>query len=65
MEMIIFILAHPLMAIRPSGSRINGLDTTAQSPTACVFQDQLYVFWTADDLSATFTLAHQLTAKVG
>jgi hypothetical protein len=48
-----------------NGRRINNSDTTHNSVASCEVQNKLYVLWTADDLSGHFTLAHQLTAKVG
>jgi len=35
----------------PKGATINGVDTTPGAPAACVFQNQLYLFWRANDPS--------------
>jgi hypothetical protein len=35
----------------PNGRKINEVDSTPLSPAACVFRDELYVFWRANDPS--------------
>ncbi len=35
----------------PSGTTINTVDSTPQAPAACVLQNQLYLFWKANDPS--------------
>jgi hypothetical protein len=35
----------------PAGKVINGSDSTSAAPAACVFNNQLFVFWKSDDPS--------------
>jgi hypothetical protein len=35
----------------PNGKTINNVDATPTSPAACVFQNQLFLFWKANDAS--------------